>query len=92
MESTEKFRHTVLEVLSGFQVLEFSLKAYIARSYQVIKHRLNGEIPFNYSNNDIKNHPLEKLINIFSKLNENKDLVKKLNKLRNKGDAANLLI
>lgn len=84
MEQIEKFRHTTLEILSSFQVLEFSLKAYIARSYKIIKHKLNEEIPFEYSYNDIKNSPLENLLNIFAKLNNNQELIKKLNKLRNK--------
>lgn len=81
---SEPYKSLSLKVLGSFQLLEFSLKLYIATAYKSIKEEVNGKIPFNYSYSDIKCHPLEKLINIFSKLNENKDLIDRLNKLREK--------
>ena len=75
------FEQGLLEVLSSFQVLELTLKVYVAASYKIIEHKLNGAIPFRYGYSDIENYPLERVINIFARLNSNKKLVKALNKL-----------
>lgn len=84
MSIAEPYKSLSLKVLGSFQLLEFSLKLYIATAYKVIQEELNGKIPFNYSYPDIKNYPLERLINLFAKLNDNEDLSTRLNKLRDK--------
>jgi hypothetical protein len=79
----ENYKSVVCNVLSSFQTLEFSLKIYISTAYKLIAIKINGDIPFKYDYKDIENHPLEKLLNIFQKLNDNDILIKQLNKLRN---------
>ncbi|WP_269620643.1 hypothetical protein [Zhongshania sp. BJYM1] len=69
-------------LLTSFQLLELSLKLYIGTSYDYI-HMLVGEhIHFDFSISDVENYPLERLLNVFGKLNGNEDLKKRLNKLR----------
>lgn len=84
MSIAEPYKSLNLKVLGSFQLLELSLKLYIATAYKVIRDNLNGKIPFNYTYSDIKNYPLERLINLFTKLNDNKELLAHLNKLRDK--------
>lgn len=71
----------VLRLLSMFQTLELSLKFYVAASYKQIKDALNGRLPFHYSYKDIENFPLERLLVVFAKLNDDKILQARLNKL-----------
>lgn len=83
-ESSEekKYRILVLKTLNDFQMLEMLLKVYISVSYKIIGASLNSSIPFKYSYRDIENYPLERLINVFAKHNDNIDLQNRLNKLR----------
>ena len=69
-------------LLSSFQSLEFALKIHIATSYAIIRHKLGGVIPFNYSYQTVKHFPLERLLSVFAQLNANSDLQRRLNKLR----------
>jgi hypothetical protein len=71
----------VLRLLSMFQMLELSLKFYIAAAYKRIKDALDGRLPFKYSYKDIENFPLERLLGIFAKLNDDQVLQGRLNKL-----------
>jgi hypothetical protein len=81
-DKTEKaFEEGLLEVLSSFQILELTLKVYIAASYKIIEYKLGGVIPFKYGYSDIENYPLERAIKLFTRLSNNKRLVRALNKL-----------
>jgi len=71
-----------LRILGSFQLLEFALKAYIGRAYSVIKNSVEEKVHFGYSTKDVEELPLERLLNVFSKLNANKKLIARLNKLR----------
>lgn len=71
----------VLRLLSMFQTLELSLKFYIAAAYKQIKDALDGSLPFKYGFKDVENYPLERLLSIFSKLNDDQTLQARLNKL-----------
>ncbi len=71
----------VLRLLSMFQMLELSLKFYIAGAYKRIKDALGGQLPFKYGYKDIENFPLERLLGIFTKLNDDQVLQGRLNKL-----------
>ena len=59
-----------------------ALKMYIASAYTLISRETKGVVTFNYSFKDIENYPLERLLNIFQKLNPNTELHKRLNRLR----------
>ena len=84
MKPESIYRLDAVKTLSGFQMLEFSLKIYISVAYNLIAHKVSGIVPFKYKYKDIKNHPLEKLLNLFQKHNDNVDLQKRLNRLRQK--------
>ena len=43
---------------------------------------LGDRIHFDYSIEDVESYPLERLLNVFGKLNANEELKKRLNKLR----------
>ena len=73
----------ILHLLGLFQALEALIKVYIGLCYAVINIKVRDSIAFNYTYKDIDNHPLEKLLTIFKKLNSNNMLCDKLNALRN---------
>ncbi len=78
----ESYKAITLRILGSFQLLEFALKAYIGRAYSVIKKSAGDTVHFGYSAKDVEELPLERLLNIFSRLNTNKELHSRLNKLR----------
>ena len=70
----ESYKAITLRILGSFQLLEFALKAYIGRAYSVIKKSVGERVHFGYSAKDVEEFPLERLLNVFSKLNTNKEL------------------
>ena len=44
---------------------------------------VSDHIHFDFSIKDVESYPLERLLNVFGKMNDNTDLKKRLNKLRN---------
>jgi hypothetical protein len=82
MDVKDSYKSMTLRILSSFQLLELALKIYIGKAYDLIKFSLNDRMYFDYSVQDVESYPLERLLNVFSKLNSNTDLHKKLNKLR----------
>jgi hypothetical protein len=80
----ESYKATTLRILGSFQLLEFALKVYIGKSYDVIKASVGEKFHFDYSIADVESFPLERLLTVFAKLNSNSDLIKRLNKMREK--------
>jgi|SRR5471030_1528601 len=78
----EHYKTVTLRILGNFQLLEFALKTYIGRAYSVIRNCVGKKVPFDYSREDVEAYPLERLLTTFSKLNLNKELLVRLNKLR----------
>ncbi|PSW58193.1 hypothetical protein [Photobacterium leiognathi] len=78
----EFYREKTVGLLTNFQLLELSLKMYIGKSYDFIHTLVGDRIHFDFSIEDVENYPLERLLNTFVKLNDNKELHKRLNKLR----------
>jgi hypothetical protein len=76
------YRDRVVGILTSFQLLELALKMYIGRSYELIGDLVKDKIHFDFSISDIESYPLERLLNLFAKLNANEELKKRLNKLR----------
>jgi hypothetical protein len=76
MQNDVEYKLKTLQLLGSFQTLELSLKIYIAKSYDIIRKRLNGDFPYEYRYSDIENLPLGKLLQIFEKINVNKSLHK----------------
>lgn len=81
MPPEKEYKLQILKTLSEFQTLELALKIYIAATYKIIKNKLQGTIPFNYSYKDIEKHPVGKLLQSFQKLNDNTELQARLNNL-----------
>ncbi len=78
----DSYKAMTLRILGNFQLLELTLKLYIGRAYEFIQLALNDRMHFGYSIADVESFPLERLLNVFSKLNTNEELQKRLNKLR----------
>jgi hypothetical protein len=78
----DSYKAMTLRILGNFQLLELTLKLYIGRAYEFIDLALNGRMHFDYSVADVESMPLERLLNIFGKLNGNRELLRRLNKLR----------
>lgn len=72
----------ILLLLGLFQALEALIKVYIGMCYTVINIKVKDTVTFDYAFQDIENHSLEKLLTIFKKLNNNKNLYTRLNALR----------
>lgn len=83
MKQEQKFyRDRVVGLLTNYQLLELLLKMYIGTSYEYIQMLVEDHIHFDFSVTDVENYPLERLLNLFGKLNSNEELKKRLNKLR----------
>ena len=78
----EVYKERALNILTNFQLMEFALKIYIGKSYEFIQFLVGEKVHFDFSINDVKNYPLERLLGLFGKLNDNKELKKRLDKLR----------
>ncbi|RZG06785.1 hypothetical protein EXT48_07465 [Pseudoalteromonas sp. CO348] len=76
------YKQRTVALLTNFQLLELTLKMYIGTSYDYIRMLVSDHIQFDYSVEDVESFPLEHLLNVFAKLNDNKELQKRLNKLR----------
>ena len=76
------YKDITVGLLTNFQLLELSLKLYIGTSYDYIHILVEDHVRFDFSISDVENYPLERLLTLFSKLNDNEELKKRLNKLR----------
>ena len=78
----DMYKERVTSILANFQLLELALKIYIGKSYDLIAYLVEDRIHFDFSISDVENYPLERLLNLFGKMNRNEELKKRLNKLR----------
>jgi hypothetical protein len=76
------YQQRTVALLTNYQLLELTLKMYIGTSYDYIKMLVADHIQFDFSIKDVESYPLERLLNVFGKMNDNADLKKRLNKLR----------
>lgn len=81
MELKDHYRHSVMNALGGFQLLEEHLKNYLDMYYRSVRHLLQGKLHFDYQRADINDAPLGRLIGVFSKVCSNTDLVSHLRSL-----------
>ena len=82
-QQQEHYRQRTVALLTNYQLLELTLKMYIGTSYDYIQMLVSDHIHFDFSIKDVESYPLERLLNVFGKMNDNTDLKKRLNKLRN---------
>ena len=77
------FSDDALFALTACQVVEEILKSYLTTCNKIIVASLKGAIPYKYTDDEIDNYALERLVALFQKLNSNDALIAKLNKLPN---------
>lgn len=83
MEDPRKpYKETTLRLLGSFQLLELALKVYIGLSYKAIRVRVESVVHFDYSEDDLDDLPLGRLLSLFKKLNSNAELLARLQKLQ----------
>lgn len=81
-QAQQFYKDRTVGLLTSFQLLELALKLYIGTSYDYIHALVQDRIHFDFSVEDVESFPLERLLNVFGKLNGNEELKKRLNKLR----------
>jgi hypothetical protein len=79
-----EYLQEVASSLGGCQLLEFELKMYIERAFDVIRQKTKGLVDFDYRGSDYEDASLERLITVFRKLTTNQNLVTDLNAFRKK--------
>lgn len=77
----QEYFDKVTMVLMDFQYIELALASYIISANKKIKEKMKDTIPFKYGPNDIQKDSLGKLVDKFSKINNNEELIKKLKNL-----------
>ena len=82
MDETD-FYLKVAYALSGCQLVEQQLKLYLTEALELAKKCIGEKIPFKMSGEDYADSSLERLIEIFRKLNDNEALAADLNKFKN---------
>lgn len=81
MTQKEKYTEATIHALAGFQIIEEHLKMYIGYYYETVRALLKGQLSFQYTREEINEAPLERLTNLFAKINANNDLVKRIRSL-----------
>ncbi|WP_354624572.1 hypothetical protein [Psychromonas sp. MME2] len=73
-QQQEHYRQRTVALLTNYQLLELTLKMYIGTSYDYIQMLVADHIHFDFSIKDVESYPLERLLNVFGKMNDNTDL------------------
>ncbi len=77
-QGRELYSRGATQALGGFQLIEELLKSYIDVHHQFARAFIGGRLHFDFARKDYENSALEKLVGVFSKICDNKDLVKEL--------------
>lgn len=78
----DNFYLKVAYALSGCQLVEQELKLYVTESLELVQKCVGTKIPFKMSGEDYEDSSLERLIEVFRKLSDNKPLVEELQKFK----------
>lgn len=78
----EDFYLEIAYALSACQLVEQQLKLYISEALELAQKCINNKIPFKMSGLDYENSSLERLIEVFKKLNDNKELFTDLERFK----------
>lgn len=70
------------QALLDFQFIELALKLYMAETYAIISSRVEGVVPFKYGWKDVENEPLGRLLDQFSKISSDHQLIQELRPLQ----------
>ncbi len=68
----------VLSVLAQYQIIEELMKQYIGIAYKIIKGSVHEKMTFGHIEEEVTGLPYGRLLKIFKKLNNNKELHKKI--------------
>jgi hypothetical protein len=89
MNVKQQYHDAATHALAGFQLVEESLKQYIGIYYDAVRFLLKNQLSFQYKREEINDAALERLTNLFSKINANKELVERIRPLiKNRNDVA----
>src|SRR5688572_10988832 len=77
----ENYRESVTHALGGFQLVEEGLKTYIDLYYETARQLLVGKLHFGFDKAEVQEAPLGRLLQIFSRINPNKELIAELKAL-----------
>ena len=80
--SSDDFYLNVAYALSCCQLVEQELKLYITEALELAKKCIGKRMPFGFSGDDYANASLERLIEAFRRLTDNKQLVQDLNRFK----------
>jgi hypothetical protein len=72
------FFRRVGEALAPYQLVEALLKIYVERAHMKIERILERRVPFHYPATEYENAPLDRLITLFQRYSDNKQLVVRL--------------
>jgi hypothetical protein len=78
IRSQRLFFRRVGEALAPYQLLEALLKIYVQRAHLKIERILASRVPFHYLAKEYENAPLDRLITLFQRHSNNKQLIARL--------------
>lgn len=77
-EGINLYREGASHALAGYQLIESLLKTYISNHFKIVKFILGNQLYFGFTGNEYEQAPLERLVNIFSKLCNDDQLIREL--------------
>src|SRR4051794_2090943 len=78
IRSQRLFFRRVGEALAPYQLVEALLKLYVERAHLKIERILASRVPFHYPAKEYENAPLDRLITLFQRHSNNKQLIARL--------------
>lgn len=78
----DDFYLKIAQALSSCQLVEQELKLYITEALDLAKKCIGNKMPFKFSGEDYADSSLERLIEIYKKLSDNKNLADELKKFK----------
>jgi hypothetical protein len=82
MDDSEDFYLQVAYALSGCQLVEQELKLYISEALEFVGKCVGRRLPFKMTGQDYEDTSLDRLIEVFRKLNDNDQLASELRKFK----------
>ena len=73
-----RYASKVGNALSACQVVEEGLKLYLDLVFLRIQKEVHGTIPFHFKGEDYRSASMEKLLHVFRRLTDNRDLLERL--------------
>lgn len=74
----EIYREGANLALAGYQLIEALLKTYIKNYFEIAKYLLEGKLHFGFTGRDYDEAPLGRLLQVFAKISNDKELLKDL--------------